>query len=146
MRLVGSEQARALLLRQTKRKRGQFTSSTFLPGIAKHLNHLKRANAHANGVNYLLQLLMILSRFGDFGKEQESKVDVHLMSLCCCYVTIRSFVLSFTLFYLLPPDPFLMDSYVFSMNYYAHYVCKYTNFPANYQILWKKVVVKSFII
>ena len=30
-----------------QKKRGQFTSSTFLPGIAKHLNHLKRVNAHA---------------------------------------------------------------------------------------------------
>ena len=45
-----------------------------------------------NGVNDLLQFLNASSNSPIIGI-QESKVDVHLMSLCCCYVTIRYFVL-----------------------------------------------------
>ena len=32
-----------------------------------------------SGVNYLLHFLIVLPIFGDFGKEQESKVDVQIL-------------------------------------------------------------------
>ena len=104
---------------------------------------LKRVNAHASGVNNLLQFLQHSSNSPIIGI-QESKVDVHLMSLCLllCYHT--QFCFEFYIIYQLQLDPFLMDSGEFGINYYAHYVCKYTNYSANFQILWKKLVVISF--
>ena len=106
---------------------------------------LKRVKAHAERREPSTLLLEQTEYFADF---QITRIKADASQYVCyviCYVTICSFVLSFTLFYLLPLDPFLMDSCVFSTNYYAHYVCKYTNYSAYYQILWKKLVDISFV-
>ena len=113
-------------------------------GIGKHLMYLNEQMPTPNGVNHLLQFLYIVLKILPIFENKNQKWTFILCPYVRCYVTIRSFVLSFTLSYLLPLDPFLMDSRVFSINYYAHYVCKYTNYSAYFQILWKKLVVISF--
>jgi len=70
------------------KKRGQFTS-TFLPGIAKHLNHLKRANAHAKRRELSTSSLATFCQFADFQMTRIKSGRSSLLSLLClCYVTI----------------------------------------------------------
>jgi hypothetical protein len=60
---------------RTKRKRGQFTSSTYSRYRQTPIL-LKRVNAHAERRELSTSVLAIFFNFADFGI-QESKVDVH---------------------------------------------------------------------
>ena len=52
-------------------------------------NNLKRANAHASGVNYLLKFLIVVLKFGEFRMTRIKSGRSSLLSLfCLCYVTI----------------------------------------------------------
>ena len=55
-------------------------------------NNLKRVNAHASGVNDLLQFLIVPVNFADFQITRIKSGRSSLLSLFCrCYVTISEY-------------------------------------------------------
>ena len=76
------------------KRREQFTSLTFLPGIAKHLNHLKRVNAHAERREQSTSVLddsFFILAISERNKNQKWTSNV----LCPYYVVMSSYAVWF---------------------------------------------------